>query len=354
MSANLSKNKDGKVEMFSGSGVVPWHGEGTIIQGRANAAEALTLAGLNWKVGKVPIFFNNNETGSIFDPCSIPEKYITRRLDKTGQDSILGVVGEQYTIVDNVDCFKFFDSVVDKNEAIYESAGALGKGERVWILAKLPDQIKLNGSDIIDKYLLLATSHDGTMNLTAKLTAVRVVCQNTLRAAIAEKGETIRIRHTATAQERVDEAAKIMGLANEKFDQTKKLYGALVGIKFTTQMLDYFLISCIPSHGENPTRAANIRSDIRELIEGVGLGADLPTAKGTAWGLYNGVTEYVSHVKGYKEGTSMLDALWFGSGANTSGRALEVAYSLPNVKEDVMAKVIRDEAEKMTKWENRE
>jgi phage/plasmid-like protein (TIGR03299 family) len=352
MAANLATT-NGSAAMFSGSGIVPWHEFGVVIQGRANAAEALALAGLDWQVGKSPIFYNGNDAGAIFSPISIPDQYVTRRNDKVGQESILGIVGERYVVVQNEDCFGFFDSVIDKNEAIYESAGALGKGERVWILAKLPDQITLK-NDPIDKYILLATSHDGSLNLTAKLVATRVVCQNTLRAALREDGESIRIRHTSTAQDRIAMAAAVMGLANKKFEETQKMYGALMGIKFNALMLDYYLICCMPSSGDNPTRASHMRDEVRELIEGKGIGSMLESAKGTAWGLYNGITEYVSRGTGVKENTSKLDALWFGSGAKLSGRAFETALTLPNVSESVMKAMVDQERTKAVAWENRQ
>jgi len=352
MSANLSYNKDGKAEMFSGSGIIPWHNEGTVIPGRATASEALKLASLNWSVEKFPVFYNGNND-KLFSPVQIPDQFVNRRTDKDGTDSILGIVGKNYQVVQNVDCFDFFDSIIENNQAIYESAGALDKGRKVWILAKLPSQIKLRGDDIVDKFVLLATSHDGSTNLMAKMTGVRVVCQNTLRAAMSDKSETVRIRHSTNAKDKIAEAARVLGLVNTEWEKAKDRYEHLTEVKVDTMMVDYFLAYVLPSVGVNPTRATNMRQVIQELFESKGKGCTFDSSKGTAWGLYNAVAEYVTHVKTYKENTSKLDAIWFGSGDALSGKAFECAMSLDNTSHAKMEDFVNAEKKKAEKWESR-
>jgi phage/plasmid-like protein (TIGR03299 family) len=352
MAANLS-HKDGKAEMFSGSGIVPWHGEGTVIQGRATAAQALSIASLDWTVEKFPIFYNGNAGSSMFAPVSIHNQFVTRRTDKDGVDSVLGIVGKNYEVVQNVDCFDFFDSIVDSNEAIYESAGALDSGRKVWILAKLPTSIKLKGDDIVDKYVLLATSHDGTMNLTAKLTGVRVVCQNTLKAAMSEKHETIRIRHGANAKDKIAEAARVLRLANTEWENAAARYNRMTEIKVDTLMIDYYLAYVIPSMGVNPTRAENVRQTIMELFESKGKGCTLDSSKGTAWGLYNAVTEYITHVKEYKKDTSRLDAVWFGSGNTMNNNAFECAMAFDLTPRSKMEDLVTAKKKKAKDWGSR-
>lgn len=119
---------------------------------------------------------------------------------------MLGVVGKGYEPLQNTDAFKFFDPLVDKKLIEYETAGSLGKGEIIWILAKLKQngEFKINKNDVVQKYLLLSNSHDGNSAVSVKFTPIRVVCQNTLAIALNE-GETTRIKHITSMHTKLDD-----------------------------------------------------------------------------------------------------------------------------------------------------
>ena len=159
-------------------GEKPWHGEGTKLENVATSAEAIEAAGLDWKVEKRGLYFAQTDGTTQL----IPGKYATVRTDN---QVALGIVGKVYTPLQNKEAFSFFDSIVGVKEAMYHTAGSLGKGERVWILAKLPGYIKVTEDDVVEKYLLLANSHDGSSAVEMLFTPVRVVCQNTLNLAIS-------------------------------------------------------------------------------------------------------------------------------------------------------------------------
>ena len=131
-------------------GEKPWHGLGKRLENAATSAEAIKAAGLDWKVTKEPLFL---EGGTRL------EKALATVREDTG--AVLGVVGKVYQPLQNKDAFKFFDAVVGIKEAMYHTAGALGDGECVWILAKLPGVVRVVGDDITEKYLLLTNRHDG-------------------------------------------------------------------------------------------------------------------------------------------------------------------------------------------------
>ena len=156
-------------------GEVPWHRLGTKLDNPATAEEAIQAAGLGYDVELTRLVTVNDIPG--------PDRRAVVRQDT---NQVLGVVGTTYKPVQNRQCFGFMDAIVSEGAVQYHTAGALGKGERVWMLAKLPDEIRVkNSDDITEKYLLLSNSHDGSSSLRVHFTPIRVVCANTL--AVAER-----------------------------------------------------------------------------------------------------------------------------------------------------------------------
>ena len=149
---------------------------------------------------------------------------------------MLGVVGKDYEVVQNVDAFEFFDAIVGGGDGIlYETAGALGKGERIFITAKLPGYIRVGKGDFIEQYLMLTTSHDGFGSITAAFTPVRVVCRNTLNAAMRNHSNAIKIRHTASANDRLKQAHTLMGIQFQPRRRTARAY-LTIGHRYASQI----------------------------------------------------------------------------------------------------------------------
>jgi hypothetical protein len=180
---------------FPDVGPSPWQNLGIELINPATAREAIVTAGLDYTVVKKPL----KEVVRLNHTADVSDRWATVRTD-TGD--ILGIVGDSYEPIQNRDAFTFFDSLVGTEKAIYETAGTLGRGERIWILAKLPGFIQVHGKDIVNKYLLLSNSHDGSSPIEVKLTPIRVVCNNTLTAAMKGAGK-VQIRHTSNAAEDV-------------------------------------------------------------------------------------------------------------------------------------------------------
>jgi phage/plasmid-like protein (TIGR03299 family) len=180
------------------------------VQDYPTSREAIAHAGLDYEVVKAPLFAKGSEPAIDF---AVPDQYATIRTDN---NVIFGVVGKDYQIVQNADAFAFFDAIVGGGDGIlYETAGAIGQGERIFITAKLPGYIRVgSGDDVTEKYIFLTTSHDGSGSITAAFTPIRVVCQNTLNAALRSATNVLRIRHTANAKQRLEDAHRVMGLAD--------------------------------------------------------------------------------------------------------------------------------------------
>ncbi len=239
MAHNLNFNSNtGRYSFFSVKEKA-WHNLGQIVEQYPTSSEAIKHAGLDYEVAKTPIFTkgsgivetaNGMEIGG--NELNVPNYFANIRTDN---NAVLGVVGKDYQIVQNREAFSFFDAIVGGGEGIlYETAGALGNGERIFITAKLPDYIRVgHGDDVTEKYIFLTTSHDGSGSITAAFTPVRIVCQNTLNASLRNMSNVIRIRHTAGAKQRLEEAHKVMGLANTLSNHLETTFNQWAMVKVT-------------------------------------------------------------------------------------------------------------------------
>lgn len=305
-----------------------WHGLGQIVDKYPTSKEALEFAGLNYRVEKRRLFtfdganhFGNSDT--IQAKIEVPNYYATIRTDN---DTVLGVVGKEYQVVQNIDAFSFFDAIVGGEGIQYETAGALGKGERIFITAKLPDYIKVGSDDLIEKYLFLTTSHDGFGAITAAFTPVRIVCQNTLNAAMRNHSNTVKIRHTAGAKERLEHAHKLMGITNNLSRQLEELFNRWAHVHITDKEVRSLIqMAMAPNRevlkdlqaglmDELSTQYRNICDNVFEYAM-TNPTQGLETTKGTLFGAYNGITGYFQNVRVYKSEEAKVKSILLGGTA---------------------------------------
>lgn len=320
MAHNIAENK----RMFY-TGEAPWHGLGKKLENPATSREAIVAAGLDFEVEKQPLTFM---TGDALK--TVPQFRATVRKD-TGD--FLGMVSERYTIVQNAEAFDFFDNIVGEKAAMYHTAGALGKGERIWILAKLPKNIIVFRDDVVEKYLLLTTSHDGRSPLMAYFTPVRVVCQNTLNASMTDASNGIAIRHVGDITAKVQEAREVLGLSMKYFGEFEETAKVFCAKQMNSQRLSAYMnrvLDVEEADLKDNKRLADTKATLMTLAE-TGKGNDRPGVRGTLWAAYNGVTEYADHYKKInteKDATNRLKSVWFGSSAKIKDRAFGLALSM--------------------------
>jgi phage/plasmid-like protein (TIGR03299 family) len=299
-----------------------WHGLGQIVSDYPTSAEAIKFAGLNYEIAKEPNTHTFPNGKSIISKSS----FFTYRTDS---NTVLGAsVGREYHIIQNRDAFSFFDAIVGGGEGIlYETAGALGDGERIFITAKLPGYIRVgNGDDVTEKYIFLTTAHDGSGSITAAFTPIRIVCQNTLNAALKGMTNVVRIKHTTGAKQRLDDAHKIMGLANTLSSQLEDIFNNWATVKVTDNEVKKLIqLALCPNketfdllkkgaHDELSTVFKNTVEDAFSyaMMSDTQL---MDTTKGTLFGAYNAVTGYYQNVRSYKDGEAKLQSLVMGGTA---------------------------------------
>lgn len=323
MSHNLATTNGQTAMMYAGE--TPWHGLGTKLDEPATAAEAIDAAGLNYHVNLRPI-----ETD---EGIPVPQR---KAVIRTDSNQVLGVVGNSYQPVQNQQCFGFLDSVVQDGRLRYHTAGALGKGERVWMLAKLDGEIRIKDSeDVTDKFLLLSNSHDGSSALRVFFTPIRVVCANTLgMAERRSRGQGVSIIHKGDLNAKVGEAQEILGFSNRFYHDLGERINRLASHYPSRRQLEIYFETLYPDHPESKTkRAENIRKELFRLFEH-GRGQDIPETKLTTWAAFNAVTEFVDHHRSTRGRTNherqsrRLESAWFGSGSRLKSNAWAAALEM--------------------------
>ena len=177
---------------------------------------------------------------------------------------------------------------------------------------------------------MLTNSYDGYEAVKVRFTPIRVVCENTLNTALYSKGIQARVRHIGNIFWQFKNAADFLGIATKTFHQTAKIYKSMAMVQLKQQELKNYLLQVIPDNpiAKNHTRTINIRRSI-EYVHETGKGARITTSRGTVWGAYNAVSEYIDHAR--LSNTSperRLDSMWFGSGDSIRKLAFDVAVSL--------------------------
>ena len=318
MSANV------KSMMYYGE--VPWHGLGKALDHPATAKEALVEAGLDYGVELRDLYYREGR-----NLIKVPPRATVRvdaNLIKEGEvpeTDYLGTVGTKYRPIQNFQAFEAFDEIVGDGKAIYHTAGCLGSGEKIWILAEIPGEMVIDGKDKITKYLLLYNSHDGSSQVEFRFTPIRVVCQNTLMLALGGKGKSVKFKHTTNADERMKEAGRLLGVMNSEYVWIEKICNELQVKKLDKDGFVEYLKGIFPLPEKKQARALEAQRNVFSLYRG-----DKNKSLGnTWWRAYNSVVEYVDYAKKYR--TDRLSSVWFGSGAELKERAFTKAVEMSDV-----------------------
>lgn len=306
-----------EIESLMYVGATPWHNLGNrFIESPKTLEEAMVAAGLNWTVSTKELF--------LADGSKAPAKATVRDSD----NSILGVVGMGYKPLQNKNAFDFFNPFIDSGAASIETAGSLMQGKRVWVQAKITSDVDVvKGNDIIERYILLSNSHDGTMAVRAGFTPTRVVCNNTLTMA-HHNGESqlIRIKHGQKVEENLEAVGRIMNLANNAFETTLEQYRLLANKSINARDLEKFVKLVFKLDEDKENSGKRLLNNIIPLFE-TGRGNDMSEIKGTYWAAYNSISEYLQYEKG-TDAQARLNNLWFGTSKTTLENALAIAVKM--------------------------
>lgn len=261
-----------------------WHGLGVRVTEALTSQEALTISGLDWSVGQQPIY---TEQGQL-----IPNYKANVR---NNDNSILGVVSDRYTIVQNNEAFEFTDNLLGEGVR-YETAGSLQSGRRVWLLAKLPEKYIINGEKI-EPYLVFSNSHDGSTAINVAMTPIRVVCQNTLNLALRQAKRSWSAKHVGNMQSKLHEAQETLELAHGYMAELGKEIDSLNKIKLSDSKVMDFIHNELAPMPDNATaiQKRNVSQIREDMVVRFFEAPDLRLLPKTAYRLINAISDSVTH-----------------------------------------------------------
>lgn len=302
-------------------GSVPWHGLGHALtkDERWDLAAAQKKGNMDFECELVGLQTADKKQ-------SVKAKAIRR---KDNGQVLCDHVGMIYHLVQPATCFDFFKPFVDTKAASLHTAGLLHEGKKIWVLCKIErDPIELGKDDVVEKFILLANSYDGTTSVYVGFTPVRVVCANTLALAVDDKASRLlRVRHTKSVKQSLEDIRDVIDMADAQFVATAEQYKRLVRKNINQADVEKYVKQVFNINGD---KLNGQQQTILETVVGLtntGKGQQLKTSEGTLWGAYNAVTEFLAYNRGVNADTR-LTSLWWGASAKTNHRALEVALAL--------------------------
>ncbi|SSR01683.1 MULTISPECIES: DUF932 domain-containing protein [Acinetobacter] len=342
-----------QLEQMAYVGETPWHGLGNQLSQNQPIEVWAQQAGMDWRIESSNVsYMAQNERGQ-----SIIMPYEEQRvLYRSDTHAPLSVVSQRFQEVQPREILEFYRDLTEQSGFELETAGVLKGGKKFWALARTGQTSSLKGKDVSNGYILLATACDGTLATTAQFTSIRVVCNNTL--AIALKGQNssagvVKVPHSTKFD--ADKVKQQLGISVRAWDEhmyemkqltqrkvTQYEASAYFDAVFNNSTMNNVLDqedNIIQFYRDVATQAQANGKDkaepngkamnrAMEMFNGQGRGAELSSAKGTAYGLLCSITEFIDHERRAMSTDHRLDSAWFGAGASIKQRGLEQALSM--------------------------
>jgi phage/plasmid-like protein (TIGR03299 family) len=319
MADNINRNILTGQDAFYGVKKPAWHLKGFISDRYETSGQVLVKSGLNFEVA----MHHNLQVFPSGKQQNATNSYYTFRTDT---EQTLGEhVSKDYTIVQNTEAFSFLDSLAGPNNIYYETAGALGNGEIIFITAKLPSHIKVLNHDVVDKYIFLTTRHDGKGSIIGALTPIRIVCNNTLNMALKNCETLIRIRHTEKAHDKLKEAERLLKMVDVASPVIEEAFNHVAKVRITDPQLKKLIQTAIAPNKDvldfirkNGRAQTNRFNNLVDQIFSYAKNSptqQLESTKGTLFGAYNAMTGYFQNRQEFKNDDVKVKSILLGGNA---------------------------------------
>jgi phage/plasmid-like protein (TIGR03299 family) len=311
-------------------GKAPWHGLGTTLsEAPESAAAALTIARMDWTVRKAPMFLEDASPVKVSGAVSKRNDGFPGAIIRQDTNEILGVVGPSYVPFQNSEMAEIFEPLVAAGEIQIETVGSLFNGRRVWMLGRFGSDTVIEKDDRVAKYMLLAHGHDGQFSVRFGFCPIRVVCWNTLSAAVAsDESKLVRCLHTSGLQQNLQTLRDAMKAGEETFELTAEQYRKLAGRGVNQNDLREYARVVIDADQESKKWTRQQAEKIAAIVENAKAGRG--NSGSNWWHAYNGVTEFVCH-QSSRAADRRLSEAWWGDGKALSSKALTVAIQMAGI-----------------------
>lgn len=303
-----------EVENMMLVGTPAWHEKGTVwSEPPKDVGVIYDSGGLEFQVLESPAYR--------LDDVPIAGYKVLYRSDNMAN---LAIVSEEYRVFQNEDEKPRTQRFIDSGHLDIETAGVLRQGKRCFTLFKVKDSLlEVGKGDPVELYLLRAWGHDGMFGHHTQFTAVRVVCMNTMRAALNDGNAHIRFAHKSGIHEAVSDITDIVLKGKARFEEVVEAYKAFTKKPCNPAEFEAYVKTVL----QVPPKQKELPRAYKELWNNFcnGPGADLPGARGTMWGAYNAFTDWIDHSRGKEE--NRLNSTWFGEGAMIRQRAFDTALA---------------------------
>lgn len=304
----LDVAEDGTVALYSA--VPAWHDLGQIIPGGTTSIdEVLRLGRIDWEVARRAVHYSFALDGEEWPTLrTAPGQFVTVRTD-TGD--ALGVVGSKYTPIQNRDLFTFLEDLVSEHGVIWESAGSLRGGRRVFVSMRLPGSVTIDAEGIADEivpFVVMLNSHDGGSPAQALVTPWRPVCANTERFAVRDAHTRWTVRHTSGALDRIHEARRTLGLTVAYYEEWAAEETALAQTGILLDDMHRLIGNLWPIEDDATLRTRNAAERRTDTLMAM-YETETERLGRTAYAAERSITAYLDHVAPRRPGKTMTEEI---------------------------------------------
>jgi len=280
-----------------------FHALGTEIPEGLSTAEALEYAHMaNWNVRTEPLTAVTYEGGERREYPVSGRNVILRTSPFTGDPEALGIIGDRWTPFSNESVAGLTDTITEMSGAQLKTALVLNGGRKTGLVMEMPEGMTFTSpvtgeKDVTKLNLVLFNSHDGQGSLSAVLTPIRLFCANQQRMAESTATSRWLLRHTGEEQVRMAQLRELLSESFSYQDVFSRNVQAMIDRSLDEELARIQLNELFHANDPDLTeRQRELRQQTVESVFDLYVGSEtVAPFRGTAFGVYNAVTEYTDH-----------------------------------------------------------